>query len=84
VDLAFLYEQGKGVPLDYVSAYEWYKAASAGGEKQAAVRLKGLTHVMTPEQIGKAESAASQILVSRHATHSESAQPIGSSFIDSR
>ena len=84
LDLGYLYEQGKGVPLDYVAAYEWYKAASAGGEKKAAARLKDLKHAMTLEQIRKADAAAAEIAKSRQALHSETPQPIGSSFVDTR
>jgi TPR repeat protein len=30
MSLGYLYEQGKGVPLDYVAAYTWYSLAAAG------------------------------------------------------
>ena len=41
-DLAYMYEQGRGVPLDYVAAYSWYTMAVAGGEHHSASRLKSL------------------------------------------
>ncbi|MBO0911052.1 MAG: hypothetical protein J2P13_04610, partial [Acidobacteria bacterium] len=84
-DLAYLYEQGKGVPLDYIAAYEWYKAAWDGGERRAGSRLKGLRRIMTEEQVAKATAAASELAKS-HARPSdyETAPPIGGSLIDSR
>ena len=84
LDLGYLYEQGKGVPLDYVAAYAWYKAASTGGEKRAISRLKNIGHIMTPDQISKADIAAAKMPKSSRGVGSESAQPIGSSFVDSR
>ena len=84
LDLGYLYEQGKGVPLDYIAAYSWYKAASAGGEKRAVTRLKRICHLMTPEQISKADTAAAKMPRPRDVGGSESPQPIGSSFVDSR
>jgi TPR repeat protein len=51
LDLGHLYEQGKGVPLDYISAYAWYKTASAGAEKRAKTKLKNVTtHDITANQ----------------------------------
>jgi hypothetical protein len=84
LDLGYLYEQGKGVPLDYITAYGWYRTASAGGEKRAASRLKNVTHLMTPEQISKADTAAVLTPKSRQVLGPEASQPIGSSFVDSR
>ena len=84
LDLAYLYEQGKGVPLDYIAAYDWYKAAAAGGEKRASTKLRNMTHLMTPEQISKADAFAAQMPKSHPAVGSEEPQPIGSAFVDSR
>lgn len=50
-DLAYLYEQGKGVPLDYVAAYTWYSLAAAGGENHSPARLKSLTRIMLSAQL---------------------------------
>jgi hypothetical protein len=72
------------VPLDYISAYAWYKTASAGAEKRAATRLKNITHLMTSQQISNADAAAALMPKSRQVVGSEAPQPIGSSFVDSR
>ena len=60
-DLAYLYEQGKGVPLDYVNAYVWYRAASAAGDKRAEAKLKELKRRMTPRQISIATNYAEEM-----------------------
>ena len=60
-DLAYLYEQGKGVPLDYVNAYVWYRAASSAGDKRAEAKLKELAHRMTPRQISIATNRAEEL-----------------------
>jgi len=49
-DLARLYYAGKGVPLDYVTAYVWYSRALADGEPLAALGLKEMASIMTPRQ----------------------------------
>jgi TPR repeat protein len=54
--LAFLYENGKGVPLDYISAHAWYSRALAAGDKDAAVHLNSLSHIMTRKQLDDAEA----------------------------
>ena len=85
LDLAYLYEQGKGVPLNYVKSYMWYKAAASGGEQRAIGRLKGLSAVMTKEQVSQANAAAGQL--SRSLPKVDGAadsKSIGSSFIGPR
>jgi TPR repeat protein len=49
--LGFLYAQGKGLPLDYVSAYSWYTRAIAGGDSGALMLRNKLGQVMTQKQI---------------------------------
>ena len=61
LDLGYLYEQGKGVPLDHIAAYMWYKLAAAGGERRAVTQLKILSSVMTEAQIRQATSAAAEL-----------------------
>ena len=61
LDLGYLYEQGKGVSLNYITAYMWYHAAASGGERRAVSRMKGLSAVMTKEQISQASVAAEQL-----------------------
>ena len=61
LDLGYLYEQGKGVPLDYVSAYMWYRVALSGGEKRADSALKNLSAIMSAAQIQQALAAAATL-----------------------
>jgi TPR repeat protein len=58
--LGYLYEQGKGVPLDYVNAYAWYKLAVARGDERGRERMKSLSRVMTQQQISEATVRAAQ------------------------
>ncbi len=62
-NLGYLYERGQGVPLDYVSAHMWYSLGSTG-DPLASVRLKDLSHIMTPRQLIEAKDRASTWLSS--------------------
>jgi TPR repeat protein len=53
-----MFEQGKGVPLDYVAAYSWHSVAATAGERHSAARLKSLSHVMLAEQMRVAKARA--------------------------
>jgi TPR repeat protein len=64
IDLAYLYEQGKGVRLNYVSAYTWYKLGGAGDERGRA-KMKSLSHLMTRHQISEATVRATEFLAHR-------------------
>jgi TPR repeat protein len=55
-NLAYLYEEGRGLPLDYVAAYTWYSVALAAGDDSGADRRKQLSHLMTRKQIDEATS----------------------------
>ena len=55
-DLGFLYENGKGVALDYVAAYVRYTRALGAGVKLAEQRCRSLSHLLTPHQIEQANS----------------------------
>ena len=57
-DLGYLYEQGKGVPLDYVAAYTWYSVGVAGGDNRGIARMKALTRLMRPRDVTEAKSLA--------------------------
>ena len=59
-DLAYLYERGKGVPLDYVMAYISYDVAQAGGDERASARMKELAGIMTSRQVLEARARAPQ------------------------
>ena len=54
-NLAYLYEQGRGLPLDYVAAYTWYSRALAAGDATGAGRQQ-ISHLMTRKQIDEATS----------------------------
>jgi len=59
-DLGLLYEQGRGVPLDYETAYMWYSVAAAGGYKKSVPQMKSLSSLMRPHQIANAKARASE------------------------
>ncbi len=82
IDLGSLYEQGKGVPLDYIAAYMWYKTAESGGDGRARGELKRLSKLMTKQQIGQANAAAAELSSSlRKGEVVEESQSIGDAFI---
>jgi TPR repeat protein len=64
LDLGYLYEQGKGVPIDHVAAYMWYKTAADRGEHRAAAALKSLSSLMTDAQIKQATAAIAKLKIS--------------------
>jgi len=84
LDLAYLYEQGKGVPLDYVSAYLWYKSAADRGEKRAGARLRSVSTVMTADQIKRATAAAGQMHLPVSTENDSSSEVIGQAFSERR
>ena len=53
------YDNGQGVPEDYIQAYKWYNLAAASGSPLAANRAKNakdiLAKAMTKEQIAEAQ-----------------------------
>jgi hypothetical protein len=61
IDLGYLYEQGRGVPLDYVNAYTYYKLAVMGGDKRGRQRMTRLSRRMTQAQIIEASNRAEQV-----------------------
>ena len=54
-ELGGLYASGKGVPQDDVNAYLWFQLAAAQNDKAATAWRNMFAHVMTPDQIAKAE-----------------------------
>ena len=82
MNLGYLYEQGKGVPLDYVTAYMWYKTAESGGDRRATEKLKSLSRLMTEQQIRRANAAATKLSNSMPEVEVvEESQSIGNAFI---
>ena len=54
--IADRYENGDGVPEDYVMAYVWWNVASAGDDTEAKKRKRRLAKKMTKEQIAEAQT----------------------------
>ena len=57
-NLALLYQQGRGVPQDYVLAQMWLTLAVSGGLDTAGPRVTTLQQRMTPAQINEAQTLA--------------------------
>lgn len=66
IELGKLYEQGLGVPQDYVTAHMWFNVATSllsniyveGDRVDAARRRDAVAANMTPEQVAEAQSLA--------------------------
>lgn len=58
--LAVVYENGNGVPQNYVEAHAWYRVASLNGYPDAASASELLAARMTPEQLAAAKQLASE------------------------
>jgi TPR repeat protein len=78
--LGYLYETGKGLPLDYVSAYTWYSRAVAAGDDSSAEHLKSLSQIMTRRQLDQANSLVSAQSISRQPDSAPSS-PAGLSLL---
>ena len=56
------YEDGDGVPQDYVEAHKWYNLATAGAsdhDREEAARLRdSMARKLTPNQLGEAQRRA--------------------------
>ena len=57
-----MYDNGRGVPEDYVRAYAWYNLAAAQGLEPAVKAKEGLRERMTAKQIARAEQELSNTL----------------------
>ena len=53
-----MYEEGLGVPQDYVFAHMWFNIAAANENEHAIDNRKRVAKKMTPQQIGKAQEMA--------------------------
>jgi hypothetical protein len=85
LDLGYLYEQGKGVPMDYIVAYMWYKAAVDRGERRGITPLRNLSSVMTKPQIKQASVAAAELKIPASVTAGDSlSDSMGISFLPPR
>jgi TPR repeat protein len=61
INLGDLYVEGKGVSLDYVTAYMWYTVGS-GGDPRASNRIKNLSRLITSKQRLEAQNRAQSSL----------------------
>jgi TPR repeat protein len=53
-----MYDQGLGVPEDYVLAHIWYNLAAATGMKEAVANRDSVAAKMTPAQVAEARKLA--------------------------
>ena len=53
-DLGILYSTGKGVPLDYVAAHQWFNLAALRGVSEARGLRTDLAAQMTKEDVAEA------------------------------
>ena len=53
--LGVIYQDGKGVPQDFVQAHAWFNVASANGNVDAAIFRDELAKRMWPNQIARAQ-----------------------------
>jgi TPR repeat protein len=56
--LGYMYENGWGVPQDYVTAHMWHNLAASHGIQNAAEKRNSLSKKMTPAQIAEAQKLA--------------------------
>ena len=61
-NLGFMYKTGKGVPQDFLQSYMWYQLADINGHKNAKKWLHNLSRKMTPPNIEKAQTMASECI----------------------
>ena len=53
-DLGILYSTGKGVPMDYIRAHQWFNLAAMGGMPEARGLRGELADVTPPEDVAEA------------------------------
>jgi TPR repeat protein len=56
--IGIMYDDGQGVPHDFVQAHKWYTLAATNGDKPAAELRDALAKQMTPAQIAEAQRLA--------------------------
>jgi localization factor PodJL len=61
-NLGAMYGNGHGVTRDYEMAYIWFARAAAQGNEDASKGLDITEKTLTPEQLARAQRAASQPL----------------------
>jgi hypothetical protein len=58
-NLGVMYNNGKGVPQDYVSAHMWFNLSGSNGDKDAVEKRNIVEKKMTKDQISEAQRLAS-------------------------
>ena len=59
-NLGTMYFNGQGVSRDLVRAHMWYNLAAAQGDAEAIQNRASVAHLMTPKQIARAQTMASE------------------------
>ena len=57
-NLGNMYDNGYGVPQDYIQAHMWFNLAAAQGNESAIGNRDIITGMMTPSQIEEAQRLA--------------------------
>ncbi len=58
--LGVMYDNGQGVPQNYVQAHKWFNLAATQGDKDAVKNRDIVAKKMTPADISKAQKLARQ------------------------
>ena len=70
-NLGLMYDNGEGVPEDYVKAYAWINLAAAQGQKIAVESKDLLRQKMTTEQVAEAQKLAGELFKRIESSKSE-------------
>jgi len=73
--LAQLYEQGLGIPQNFIEAHRWYNLAASQGHAEARTARDKLGVRLTPEQLGEAQRLASETRAQPKADLKDPAMP---------
>jgi hypothetical protein len=57
-NLGIMYQNGLGIPQDYVQAHMWFNLAAMTGDQGAAENRNIVAGLMTPAQIAEAQKLA--------------------------
>ncbi|MEM7464214.1 MAG: hypothetical protein AAF362_16200 [Pseudomonadota bacterium] len=58
--IGYMYANGQGVRIDYISAYQWYELSAAQGNRNAAENRSNIAKNMTADQITEAKRLAQE------------------------
>jgi TPR repeat protein len=60
VNLGQMYENGHGVPLNYIEAYKWFSLAADQGFRSGTDARQSIATIMTKQQLNAAEASVSE------------------------